>query len=156
MEGKDFNTLQDRPQVSGLQHVQLPGEREPLFYFRAAAQPQPRSSRCCPELGPWGGGGKEMVDDPRAAVRNVEIWKIKKLIKSLEAACGNDTGMVSFIIPPKDPDFASTKNVSRLVWNCVYHLSHVLTAFQSCKPLQDSNFITKYLQMAWLFTVVQF
>jgi peptide chain release factor subunit 1 len=32
----------------------------------------------------------------------VEIWKIKKLIKSLEAARGNGTSMISLIIPPKD------------------------------------------------------
>ncbi|XP_058953890.1 eukaryotic peptide chain release factor subunit 1 [Pocillopora verrucosa] len=37
-----------------------------------------------------------------AADRNVEIWKIKKLIKSLEAARGNGTSMISLIIPPKD------------------------------------------------------
>jgi len=34
--------------------------------------------------------------------RNVEIWKIKKLIRSLEAARGNGTSMISLIIPPKD------------------------------------------------------
>ncbi|KAJ9578198.1 hypothetical protein L9F63_005587 [Diploptera punctata] len=34
--------------------------------------------------------------------RNVEIWKIKKLIKSLEMARGNGTSMISLIIPPKD------------------------------------------------------
>lgn len=34
--------------------------------------------------------------------RNVEIWKIKKLIKSLELARGNGTSMISLIIPPKD------------------------------------------------------
>ncbi|KAJ1660098.1 translation termination factor eRF1 [Dispira simplex] len=34
--------------------------------------------------------------------RNVEIWKIKKLIKSLERARGNGTSMISLIIPPKD------------------------------------------------------
>uniref|UniRef100_A0A8C7SB04 Eukaryotic peptide chain release factor subunit 1 n=1 Tax=Oncorhynchus mykiss TaxID=8022 RepID=A0A8C7SB04_ONCMY len=43
-----------------------------------------------------------MADDPNAADRNVEIWKIKKLIKSLEAARGNGTSMISLIIPPKD------------------------------------------------------
>jgi len=36
------------------------------------------------------------------ADRNVEIWKIKKLIKSLELARGNGTSMISLIIPPKD------------------------------------------------------
>ncbi|BFY98628.1 hypothetical protein BsWGS_01668 [Bradybaena similaris] len=37
-----------------------------------------------------------------SADRNVEIWKIKKLIKSLEAARGNGTSMISLIIPPRD------------------------------------------------------
>ena len=37
-----------------------------------------------------------------AADRNVQMWKIKKLIKSLEAARGNGTSMISLIIPPKD------------------------------------------------------
>ncbi|XP_064601678.1 eukaryotic peptide chain release factor subunit 1 [Liolophura sinensis] len=43
-----------------------------------------------------GVGGETNAD------RNVEIWKIKKLIKSLEAARGNGTSMISLIIPPKD------------------------------------------------------
>lgn len=34
--------------------------------------------------------------------RSVEIWKIKKLIRSLEAARGNGTSMISLILPPKD------------------------------------------------------
>ncbi|KAL2497278.1 Eukaryotic peptide chain release factor subunit 1-3 [Abeliophyllum distichum] len=33
---------------------------------------------------------------------NIEIWKIKKLIKSLEAARGNGTSMISLIMPPRD------------------------------------------------------
>jgi len=37
-----------------------------------------------------------------AADRNVQMWKVKKLIKSLEAARGNGTSMISLIIPPKD------------------------------------------------------
>lgn len=32
----------------------------------------------------------------------VEMWKVKKLIKSLQAARGNGTSMISLIIPPKD------------------------------------------------------
>jgi peptide chain release factor subunit 1 len=32
---------------------------------------------------------------------NIEIWKIKKVIKSLEAARGNGTSMISLILPPK-------------------------------------------------------
>lgn len=42
------------------------------------------------------GGGGEGED------KNIEQWKIKKLIKSLEAARGNGTSMISLIIPPKD------------------------------------------------------
>lgn len=34
--------------------------------------------------------------------KNVKIWKIKKLIKSLEQARGNGTSMISLIIPPKE------------------------------------------------------
>lgn len=45
-------------------------------------------------------GGALASED--AADRNVEMWKIKKLIKSLEAARGNGTSMISLIIPPKD------------------------------------------------------
>lgn len=35
------------------------------------------------------------------AEKNIEIWKVKKLIKSLENARGNGTSMISLIIPPK-------------------------------------------------------
>ncbi|KAJ1927314.1 translation termination factor eRF1, partial [Tieghemiomyces parasiticus] len=34
--------------------------------------------------------------------KNVEMWKIKKLIKSLQMARGNGTSMISLVIPPKD------------------------------------------------------
>ncbi|KAI9096186.1 peptide chain release factor eRF/aRF subunit 1 [Phlyctochytrium arcticum] len=37
-----------------------------------------------------------------SADQNVELWKIKRLIKSLEAARGNGTSMISLIIPPRD------------------------------------------------------
>ncbi|KAG7813691.1 hypothetical protein KL921_001237 [Ogataea angusta] len=35
------------------------------------------------------------------AEKNVQMWKVKKLIKSLEKARGNGTSMISLIIPPK-------------------------------------------------------
>jgi peptide chain release factor subunit 1 len=31
--------------------------------------------------------------------QNVEIWKVKKLIKQLESARGNGTSMISLILP---------------------------------------------------------
>lgn len=34
--------------------------------------------------------------------KNIEIWKVKRLIKALEAARGNGTSMISLILPPKD------------------------------------------------------
>lgn len=37
-----------------------------------------------------------------AAEKNVELWKMRKLIQSLDAAKGNGTSMISLIIPPKD------------------------------------------------------
>lgn len=36
------------------------------------------------------------------AQKNIEIWRVKKLIKKLESARGNGTSMISLIIPPKD------------------------------------------------------
>lgn len=36
------------------------------------------------------------------AEKAVEQWKIKKLIRTLEAARGNGTSMISLIVPPKD------------------------------------------------------
>ncbi|KAK5166218.1 translation termination factor eRF1 [Saxophila tyrrhenica] len=44
------------------------------------------------------------MSQPQAneAEKNIEIWKVKKLIKRLEAARGNGTSMISLIIPPKD------------------------------------------------------
>ncbi|KAI3811523.1 hypothetical protein L1987_21247 [Smallanthus sonchifolius] len=40
---------------------------------------------------------------------NMEIWKIKKLIKALEAAKGNGTSMISLIMPPRDQISRVTK-----------------------------------------------
>jgi peptide chain release factor subunit 1 len=34
--------------------------------------------------------------------KNIAMWKIKRLIKALEAARGNGTSMISLIMPPKD------------------------------------------------------
>ncbi|KAI9209544.1 peptide chain release factor eRF1/aRF1 [Polychytrium aggregatum] len=43
-----------------------------------------------------------MSDKPESGDSNIEMWKIKRLIKGLEAARGNGTSMISLIIPPKD------------------------------------------------------
>ncbi|KAK4570062.1 translation termination factor eRF1 [Recurvomyces mirabilis] len=45
-----------------------------------------------------------MSAQPQAneAEKNIEMWKVKKLIKRLEQARGNGTSMISLIIPPKD------------------------------------------------------
>merc|ERR1711990_1195413 len=42
------------------------------------------------------------ADDEAARAAAIEQWKIKKLIKNLDAARGNGTSMISLIIPPKD------------------------------------------------------
>lgn len=36
------------------------------------------------------------------AEKNIEMWKMKRLVKSLEAARGNGTSMISLVIPPRD------------------------------------------------------
>lgn len=42
------------------------------------------------------------MSEETSSDKNVEIWKVKKLIKSLQAARGNGTSMISLIIPPGD------------------------------------------------------
>ncbi|KAF5358505.1 hypothetical protein D9756_001960 [Leucocoprinus leucothites] len=42
------------------------------------------------------------MSTPDAAEQNIQMWKVKKLIKSLDAARGAGTSMISLIIPPKD------------------------------------------------------
>ncbi|CAH7670353.1 eukaryotic peptide chain release factor subunit 1 [Phakopsora pachyrhizi] len=39
--------------------------------------------------------------NPSEAEQNIQMWKIKKLVKSLEAARGAGTSMISLILPPK-------------------------------------------------------
>jgi peptide chain release factor subunit 1 len=51
--------------------------------------------------------GKEQ--QPNDAEKNIEIWKVKKLIKRLEAARGNGTSMISLIIRNK-PDAKATES----------------------------------------------
>ena len=34
--------------------------------------------------------------------KNIEMWKIKRLIKALESARGAGTSMISLVMPPKD------------------------------------------------------
>ena len=34
--------------------------------------------------------------------KQVEIWKVKNLVKSLTLARGNGTSMISLVIPPRD------------------------------------------------------
>ncbi|KAF9588348.1 hypothetical protein IFM89_008778 [Coptis chinensis] len=45
----------------------------------------------------------------RETDKNIEIWKMKKLINSLEAARGKDTSMISLIVPPRDQIARVTK-----------------------------------------------
>ncbi|KAG6331262.1 hypothetical protein ID866_7826 [Astraeus odoratus] len=42
------------------------------------------------------------MNQPDIAEQNIQMWKVKKLIKSLDAARGAGTSMISLIIPPKD------------------------------------------------------
>lgn len=43
-----------------------------------------------------------MVVEGYETDKNIEIWKVKKLIKGLDAARGNGTSMISLIMPPRD------------------------------------------------------
>ncbi|KAF7790991.1 hypothetical protein EIP86_001950 [Pleurotus ostreatoroseus] len=55
-----------------------------------------------------------MSQDP--AEQNIQMWKVKKLIKSLDSARGAGTSMISLIIPPKEYGTASNikSRVNRL------------------------------------------
>jgi len=52
---------------------------------------------------------KSEEEKNKAAEANIEIWKIKKLIKKLEEARGNGTSMISLILPPKSQISAAAK-----------------------------------------------
>ena len=41
--------------------------------------------------------------------QNIEMWKMKKLVKTLEASRGNGTSMISLILPPKSQVAMATK-----------------------------------------------
>lgn len=43
-----------------------------------------------------------MGDKADETDKNIEVWKIKRLIKALESARGNGTSMISLVMPPKD------------------------------------------------------
>lgn len=43
-----------------------------------------------------------MAEADNSQDKQVELWKVKKLIKSLQAARGNGTSMISLVIPPRD------------------------------------------------------
>jgi peptide chain release factor subunit 1 len=47
--------------------------------------------------------------DGQETDKNIEIWRIKRLIKGLEAARGNGTSMISLIMPPRDQISRVTK-----------------------------------------------
>lgn len=55
-----------------------------------------------------------MSDSGGETDKNIEVWKIKKLIKALESARGNGTSMISLIMPP---------SVGLLVWGVVAGVS---------------------------------
>ncbi|KAF9588350.1 hypothetical protein IFM89_008780 [Coptis chinensis] len=49
------------------------------------------------------------MSDDHETDKKIEIWKIKRLIKSLEAARGKGTSMVSLIMPPRHQIAGVTK-----------------------------------------------
>ncbi|KAL3693126.1 hypothetical protein R1sor_006777 [Riccia sorocarpa] len=53
--------------------------------------------------------GEGAMADGGETDKNIEIWKIKKLIKALESARGNGTSMISLIMPPRDQISRVTK-----------------------------------------------
>ena len=74
--------------------------------------------------------------------KSIEIWKMKKLIKSLEAAKGNGTSMISLIMPPRDhishvtkllcDEYGTASNIKSRV-NRLYVLGAITSAQQRLK-----------------------
>jgi peptide chain release factor subunit 1 len=60
---------------------------------------------------PSGGGAGGAGDADSAPDRNVEMWKIRRLIQSLQAARGNGTSMISLIMAPRE----QISRISRLL-----------------------------------------
>jgi len=50
-----------------------------------------------------------MEESATSAERNVEIWRVKRLIRKLTTARGNGTSMISLVMPPKDQIARVTK-----------------------------------------------
>ena len=119
-----------------------------------------------------------MSENAEHADKNVEIWKVKKLIKSLEAARGNGTSMISLIIPPGDQacisrvskmladEYGTASNiksrVNRLVLDSLYFkyvikvYNVVLTHLISCHSrLSVLGAITSVQHRLKLYTKVQ-
>ncbi|KAF8020734.1 hypothetical protein BT93_G1235 [Corymbia citriodora subsp. variegata] len=61
-----------------------------------------------------------LVADGRKSDKNIEMWKIKKLIQAVESVRGNDATMISLIMPPGDQISRVTKLLHdefRTTWN---------------------------------------
>ncbi|KAG4927485.1 hypothetical protein JHK85_053971 [Glycine max] len=79
--------------------------------------------------------------------KNIEIWKIKKLIRALESARGNGTSMISLIMPPRDQishvtkmlgdEFGTASNIkSRMA-----RKKKVTIDFEPFKPINASLYL---------------
>ncbi|KAK4091243.1 hypothetical protein PCL_07883 [Purpureocillium lilacinum] len=77
-------------------------QRQISFYTASSSTPEDAAARFARNDPPPRTAVKMSDAQANEAERNIEIWKVKKLIKRLEAARGNGTSMISLIIPPKD------------------------------------------------------
>lgn len=67
-----------------------------LYLTISSSTPSQVSTRSCISL--VASPNMSSAQAPNDAEKNIEIWKVKKLIKRLEAARGNGTSMISLII----------------------------------------------------------
>ena len=63
---------------------------------------EPSANSSEPEVSSLTNAKMSAQQQQNEAEKNIEMWKVKKLIKRLEAARGNGTSMISLIVPPKD------------------------------------------------------
>lgn len=87
------------------------------------------------------------MEQSEEAKANVEMFKIKKLIKALENARGNGTSMISLIIPPKD-------QISRISQKLVDEYGTASNIKSRVNRLSVLSAITSTMQKLKLYTKV--
>lgn len=91
-----------------------------------------------------------MADENDVQDRQVEMWKIRKLIKSLDAARGSTggTSMITLNLPPRDQISKTSKMLTEEYGAAACIKSRVNLKRPSCRHNRSSSFSLECLEMA--------